>query len=330
MNRRHLITRSATVAALAAAPLALAPMTGWAQAAWAPSKPVRIVTGAPGAVLDVVARQIAERIAGPLGQPVLVENKAGAGGIVTMETVARSAPDGHTLGVTTFVEMAVNPWLFERLSYDPIKDFSPVTVLFAGPQLLVAHPSLPANNLGELIRLAKAQPGKYLYGSAGVGRPPHIFAERFKHAAGIDLGHVPYRGGPPLMQAVVAGEVPLAMEGTSVTVPQVRAGKLKALAVTGDKRLAVLPDVPTFAELGIPGIGLAWVALVAPAGTPPAAVLRLQQEVAVALKSPELRAAYELAGRTAVGNTPGEFTALIQRELPEWREVVRATGLKAE
>jgi tripartite-type tricarboxylate transporter receptor subunit TctC len=327
MKRRSFI---ACGGAVAASPLLLAPMPGRAQARWSPARPVRIVAGAPGAVLDVAARQIADRIAGPLGQPVVVENKAGAGGIVTMETVARSAPDGHTLAITTFVEMAVNPWLFEGLPYDPVKDFAPVTVLYTGPQLLVAHPSLPASSLGELIRMAKAQPGKFMYGSAGVGRPPHIFAERFKHAAGIDIGHVPYRGGPPLMQAVIAGDVPLAMEGTSATVPQVKAGKLKALAVTGDRRLAALPDVPTFAELGVPGIGLAWIALVAPAGTPAAAVLRLQQEVAVALKSPEIRAAYDLAGRTAVGNTPDEFAALIQRELPEWRDVVRATGLKPE
>ena len=327
MKRRQFIAQGS---AFAASAFALAPSEARAQAMWSPTRPVRIVAGAPGAVLDGVARQLADRMAGPLGQPVVVENKAGAGGILTMETVARSAPDGHTLAVTTFVELVVNPWLFDRLSYDPVKDFAPVTLLYTGPQLLVAHPSFAAQSLGDLIRMAKAQPGKFMYGSAGVGRPPHIFAERFKHAAGIDLGHVPYRGGPPLMQAVIGGEIPLAIEGTSVTVPQVKAGKLKALAVAGDRRLAALPDVPTFGELGVPGIGLAWIALVAPAGTPPAAVLRLQQEVAVALKSPEIRAAYDLAGRTAVGSTPEELAALIQRELPEWREVVRATGLKPE
>jgi tripartite-type tricarboxylate transporter receptor subunit TctC len=325
MLRRRFMANSAAWAAAS-----LAPALAAAQDSWTPSRPLRIVAGAPGAVLDVVARQLADKLTGPLGQPVLVENKPGAGGVLTMETVARSPADGHTVGITTFVEMAVNPWIFERLSYDPVRDFAPITVLYTGPQLLVAHPSLPAGNLQELIRMAKANPGKYMYGSAGVGRPPHIFAERFKHASGVDLPHVPYRGGPPLMQAVMAGEVPLAIEGSSVTVPLVKAGRLKALAVTGEKRLASLPEVPTFGESGVPGIGLAWVGLVAPAGTPQQAVSRLHKEVVLALQSPEMLKSFELAGRNAVGNSPREFGQLIQRELGEWRDVIRTIGLKPE
>ncbi len=325
MNRRHHLL------GLAALGASCAPIRALAQPAiWSPGRPVRIITGATGAVLDVAARQIADRIAAPLGQPVIVENKPGAGGLAMTEAVARAAPDGHTLGLVSFVELTVNPWLFDRVSYDPIRDFAPVTALYTGPQLLVAHASVPANDLAGLIRLAKAEPGRYMYGSSGIARPPHIFMEKFKLAAGVQLSHVPYRGGPPLMQAVIGGEVPLAMEGSSVTVPLVQAGRLKALAVTGDRRLTSLPDVPTFAEQGVAGIGLAWVALIAPAGTPSAAVTRLQIEVARALQSPEIRTAYELAGRTSIGNTPQELSQWIRRDLADWQTVVRDAGIKPE
>jgi tripartite-type tricarboxylate transporter receptor subunit TctC len=327
MKIRRILSFAALLGAillLAGAPLASA------QAPWTPTRPVRIIANAAGAVLDVAARQLAERLQETLGQPVLVENRPGAGGIAAMEATARSAPDGHTIAITTFVEMTVNPWMFDRLPYDPARDFSPVTVLYVGPQMLVAHPSFPANNLQELVRMAKGQPGRYAYGTSGVGRPPHIFGERFKHVSGIALTHVPFRGGPPLMQAVLAGEVPLAFEGTSVTVPQVKAGRLKAIAVTGDRRLAALPDVQTFAEAGIPGMGLAWVGLVAPAGTPEAAIQRLQKEIATALAAPNIRAAYDTAGRTPVGNSPEEFARMIRRELAEWRDVVKEAGIKPE
>jgi tripartite-type tricarboxylate transporter receptor subunit TctC len=298
--------------------------------AWTPQRPLRIIAGAAGAILDVAARQIADRIAGPLGQAVIVENKAGAGGVVAMEAAAHSAPDGHTLAITTFVEMTVNPWLYERLPYDPVRDFAPVTVLYTGPQLLVANPSFAPRTVAGLVQEARKNPGHIMYGSSGVARPPHIFMEKFKLSAGIDLPHVPYRGGPPLLQALVAGEIPLAMEGTSATLPLVQAGRLRAIAVTGDKRLAALPDVPTFAEAGIAGIGLAWVGIVAPTGTPVAAVARLQREIATALHSPDIQAAYELAGRTPIGNTPEDFANWIRRDLAEWREVVRRSGIKPE
>jgi tripartite-type tricarboxylate transporter receptor subunit TctC len=182
-------------------------------ASWSPTKPIHLIAGTPGGILDIAARQIADKIAAPLGQAVIVENKSGAGGIVAMEAAARSAPDGHTLVLTTFVEMTVNPWLFEHLPYDPVKDFAPVTMLYAGTILLAAHPSFAADTLADLIRLAKAQPGKFQYGSSGIARPPHIWAERFKLNAGIDIGHVPYNGGAPMVKALLAGEVPLGMEG---------------------------------------------------------------------------------------------------------------------
>jgi tripartite-type tricarboxylate transporter receptor subunit TctC len=306
---------------------------GFAQAtgnAWSPSKPVRIVAGAAGGILDVAARQLADKLQPALGQAVIVDNKAGGGGVVTMETVKASAPDGHTVGMTTFVEMTINPWIYDRLPYDPIKDFAPVTVLYSGQIMLVAHPSFPGESLADLIRLAKAQPGKYFYASSGVARPPHVWVERFKSTAGIDLTHVPFKGAGPLTQAVLTGEVPLAMEGVPALLPHVKAGKLKALAVTGDRRLAALPDLPTFAEAGVPGIGMTWVGLVAPAGTPAAAIERLNREVVRVLQSPEIKAAYEQAGRIVIGNTPDAFTALIRKELPEWGAIVKATGIRPE
>lgn len=323
MNRKLMLASFALASLMEA--------TGQVQAqTWGPQRPLRIIAGAPGAILDVAARQVAEKIASPLGQPVLIENRAGAGGVVTMEAAARSAPDGHTMAIATFVELTVNPWLYERLPYDPVRDFAPVTVLYNGPQLLVANLGAAPRTLADIVQAVKKNTGRLSYGSSGIARPPHIFMEKFKLVAGIDLLHVAYRGGPPLLQAVLAGEVPLAMEGTSATVPLVQSGKLRAIAVTGDRRLAALPEVPTFGEAGIPGIGLAWVGIVMPAGAPAGAVTRLQREIAAALQSPDLRAAYEMAGRTPVGNAPDDFAALIRRDLAEWRDVVRRSGIKPE
>lgn len=298
--------------------------------AWEAQRPVRLITGAAGAVLDITARQLAERLGPALGQPIVVDNRGGGGGIAMMDALARAMPDGHTIGLATFVEMTVNPWLYERLSYDPLKDFVPVSALFTGPQLLVTAAHSPVTDLPALMRAARAQPGKHLYGSSGVARPPHIFMEKFKLAAGIDLPHVPYRGGPPLMQAVMSAEVLVAMEGTPVTAPLVAAGKLRGLAITGPRRLAALPAVPTFAEHGVEGIGLSWVGVFATRGTPDAAIHRLNREIVAALRTPELRQAYAAAGRDPVGNSPDELRQWIRRDLLEWRDVVRSAGIRAE
>jgi tripartite-type tricarboxylate transporter receptor subunit TctC len=328
MDRRQ---ASHAILVAMASPSMLNPGTASAQAkTWSPQKPVRIIPNAAGGILEVVARQIGERLGPALGQPVIVENKPGAGSIVAMEAVKTSPADGHTLGITSFFELTINPWLYDRLPYDPLKDFEPVVTVYSGQMLLVAHPSFPGTSLTDLIRIAKADPGKWFYASSGLARPPHIWIERFKATAGLDIRHVPFKGADPLTQAVLSGEVPLAMEGVPPLLPHVKAGKLKPLAVTGDRRLLALPDVPTFAEAGVPGIGLTWVGLVAAAGTPGAAVERLNAEVVRILRAPDFAAAYEQAGRVVVADTPEQFAQTIRKELPEWGAIVKATGLRPE
>lgn len=298
---------------------------------WQPSKPIRIISpGPPGSILDLVARQLADKINGPLGQPVIIENKPSAGGVLAMRTIAKSQADGHTLAIASFVELAVNRSLYNDLGYDPIRDLAPVIPLYAGTLLLVAHPASKIESLSGLIHTARAQPGAIFYGSSGIARPPHIYIERFKAESGIDLKHVPYKGTPPLVQAIVGGEIELAMEGVPPLLPQVKAGKLKPLAVTGDKRLASLPDVPTFAERGVPGMTAAWVGIVAPAGTPPEAIQRLNREFARALEAADLKADYDMGGRQILSGTPEVMADLIRTSIPQWQVVVKAAGIKAE
>lgn len=295
-----------------------------------PSKPIRLLTPTPpGGFLDVVARQLAGKLAPAVAQPVLVESRPSAGGILLMETTAKSASDGYTLALCSMGELVVNPSLYDRLPYDPLKDFAPVILLFSGPQLLLAHPSSPANSVPELIRMAKAQPGKLLYGSSGVGFPPHLFTEQFKAIAGVDLVHVPYKGSPAAIAALLAGEVAVLMEGTDLVVPHVKAGRLKALAANRDARLPALPDVPTLGEAGVPGMARAWVGIVAPAGTPREIVERLNREFALALESPDIRTYYDEAGRVTLAGSPDAFAARIRDELPKWRELVTKLGIKA-
>ena len=292
-----------------------------------PSKPIRIISSSPpGGITDVAARQLAEQLTPSLGQPVIVDNKPGAGGAIAMEAVARSEPDGHTVGICNFVNLVVNPSMYERLTYDPIRDFAPVTLLYSAPLLLVAHPALAANSVPELIQLAKARPGGVFYGSAGNGTPPHVFTELFKFVAGIDLVHVPYKGAP-VIAALLSGEVQVIMESASGVLPQVKSGKMKALALTGEKRIVSLPDVPTFTEAGVAGIGNSWVGIVAPAATPRDVILRLNRELARALASPDIKSYYDTAGRTVVASSPEEFAKVIRDEIPRWREVVRKAGI---
>lgn len=296
-----------------------------------PSKPIRIIhITPPGGILDVAARQFGEKLAPRLGQPVLVEARPGGGGLIAMEATAKSVPDGHTLVLCSFVQLAVNQSLYERLPYDPVKDFAPVMLLFYGPSVLVARPDFPANTVQDLIRMAKAQPGKFMYGSSGNALPPHILGEQFKSLAGINLIHVPYKGPAAATAALLAGEVSMIIEASDTIIPFVKAGRFKALAVNGEKRIAALPSVPTLAESGVPGVGVSWVGILAPAGTPREVVGRLNQEFARALALPDIKEYYESAGRTIVASSPEVFAETIQSEIPKWREVVSKAGIKIE
>jgi tripartite-type tricarboxylate transporter receptor subunit TctC len=308
--------------------LALATALG-VQAQPYPSRPVRIITVSPaGSILDIAPRQLADKLGPALGQPVIVDNKPGAGGQLAMEAVAKSPPDGHVVGICNFVQLAVNPSMYDRLTYDPVKDFSPVILLYTAPLVLTVHPGVPASTLAELVALVKSQPGKVFYGSSGNGQPPHVLTELFKHLARIDVQHVPYKGAAASALAILAGEVAVNMESASAVIPHIKSGRLKALAITGDKRMATLPQTPTFGEAGVPGMSDSWVGIVAPAGTPAQIVARLNREFARALEAPELKAYYETAGRNIVASSPDALAALIRDEIPRWREVVKAAGIR--
>jgi tripartite-type tricarboxylate transporter receptor subunit TctC len=296
-----------------------------------PTKPIRILHVTPaGGILDVAARQFADKLAPALGQPVIVEPRPGGGGLIAMEAAAKSAPDGHTLVLCSFVQLVVNQSLYERLPYDPVKEFAPVMLVFYGPSVLLARPDFPADTVQDLIQMAKAQPGKFMYGSSGNALPPHILGEQFKSLAGIDLVHIPYKGPGAATAALLAGEVSMIIEASDTVIPFVKAGRFKALAVNGEKRIAALPNVPTFAESGVPSVGVSWVGILAPAGTPREVVRRLNEEFARALALPDLKEYYENAGRTILASSPEAFAGIIRDEIPKWREIVTKARIRID
>lgn len=300
-------------------------------AAGYPSKPVRlIVPGAAGGILDIAARQLSEQVARGLGQPVVVENRPGAGGVAGLEAAARSAPDGYTIVLAAFTDLAVNPALYPKLSYQPLQDFTPVIHAYSGAVVLTAHPSAKVKSLADLADLAKAQPGKHFYGSSGNARPPHVYMELLKSEKNIDVQHVPYNGGPPMITSFMAGDIQFAIEGAPLMVPQIKAGKMIGLAVTSERRLASLPDVPTFTELGISETPTAWSAIMAPRGTPVDVVKRLNQEFAKALESPNVRDAFEAGGRVAGGGAPERVTTLLEADLRRWAQVVKQANIRVD
>lgn len=318
-----------SLAAALSCPLALAQPSS---AAAYPSKAIAVVvTFPPGGSTDLVARMLAPKVSERLGQQVIVENRPGAGGNVGMAHVAKSAPDGYTLGIGAAGALAANVNLYPRMPFDPVKDFEPITMLAGLPFVLVAHPSLPEKSLPELVRRAKAMPQSLSIAHGGNGTAMHLSVALLKLMAGIDLTAVAYKGSGPAARDVVGGHVPLAMVDLPASQAHIRAGLVNALAITGARRLSALPEVPTMSEAGIAGYeAVGWFGLVAPAGTPAAIIARLNAEFVAALKDPEIRNRIEAVGGEALPSSPEAFRRVIADEIPKWAQVVRAANVRLE
>ena len=327
-NRRGVLSSLAALAALAALLAAPAPLSAQAY----PDHLVRIVVPFPaGGSNDVIARLLAQKLSENTGAQFIIENRAGAGGNTGADSVAKSAPDGYTLLLAAPGPLVVNQTLYGKLNYDPDKDFAPVALIASVPIVLMVNPAVPANTVGELVALAKKDPGTINFASSGIGSTSHLAGELLKSMAQIDIVHVPYRGAAPAMNDLIAGHVPMLFDNMPAVLPQVQGGKVRALAVAGATRAAALPDVPTVAQSGVPGFeASAWFGLVAPAQTPAPVLARLTEEVAKALKSPDIVERFRELGAdpgTVGGKAFGDFLAA---ETDKWAKVVRASGAKAE
>ncbi len=314
-----------------AAVVALAPQFSAAQGY--PEKPIRfIVPYAAGGTTDLLSRAIAQKLSEALGQGVVPDNRPGAGGNVGAEIAAKSPPDGYTMLMAPVSPMAINVTLYSgKLAFNPEKDFAPVTLVAKVPLVVVVNPSVPAKNLMELIALAKSKPGRLNYGSAGNGSSNHLVGEMLKTAAGIDMVHIPYRGGGPGMMALVAGQIDVLMGQVPTVTPMVNAGRLRALAVSGAQRSPALPEVPTMAEAGLPGFdATAWYSIVVPAGTPKPIIARLNTELVKILKSPDIRARLISEGADVETSTPEELAAFVRSEIPKWAKAIKDSGTKID
>ena len=305
------------------------------QAAFAqswPNRPVRfLVPFAAGAgINDIMARLVGQHLGAGLGQPVVIENRPGAGGIAGTDAAAKAPPDGYTFLMTN-VSLVTSAYMYSKLSYDPQKDFVPVTLVATSPLMLVVHPSVAAKSVQELVALAKANPGKLTFGSGGVGSTPHLSVELFKSAAGIDAVHVPYKGGAPALNDLIGGQLSFMIENVPGTMPFVKQGKLRALAITSAQRSPLEPALPTMAESGVPGYEVVgWQGLFAVAGTPPEIVARLHAEVGKVLRLPEARERLAALGAEAVGSTPEGFRAFLRAENARWGRIIREKRIRSE
>ena len=295
-----------------------------------PAKPVRIIVpSSTGGAVDGLARLVAQ-ISPSLGQQVIADNRPGANGAIGLELAARSPPDGYTLVLGFLGPLAVNPGLYKKLPYDPLKDFAPITLVAESPLLIVAHPSLPARSVRDLIQFAKARPGQVTYGTGGTGTGGHLTVELFRITAGVDLLHVPYKGVGPALTDVLAGHISLMASSPISSQPHVKAGRLRGLAVTGRARSPALPEVPTMIESGLANFeSTTWFGILAPAGTPAAIVSRLNSEINNLLRQPEVRAQVGRLGADPAGNTPEEFAAHIKAEIAKWAKVIKAAKIEA-
>jgi len=308
--------------------LAFAAIAFGAQAQNYPSKPIRLVCPfPPGGAVDIASRAVAHELQQVLGQPVTVDNRPGAGGNIGADAAAKSAPDGYTLLMTTSGIMAINPALYSKLPFDTVKDFAPVSVLVSLNNVLVVNPSVPAKSVKELIALAKAQPGKLTYASSGNGTSIHLSGELFKSMTGVDLLHIPYKGSSPAVTDLLGGQVNMMFDNIPSSLPHIRAGKLRALAVTGSKRSQLLPDLPTIAEAGVPGYdSYVWFGIVAPAGTPPDIIAKLNATLVKIAATPAFRDRLSAQGYDVLSTTPEQMAASIRGEIAKWGKIVKASG----
>jgi len=316
-----------TLAVLASA----APQASAQPSAAYPSKPIRLIVALPaGGPTDILARLIAQPLASNIGQPIVIDNRPGAGGNIGAEMVAKSPPDGYTLLMGTSGPLAINASLYSHIGYDPLRDFDPIILAASAPFVIVAHPAVPANNVKELIALAKAKPGQLNFGSVP-GNASHLATELFKYMAGVNMTLVPYKGAAQATTETIAGQIQLSFASTPGSVPQVKAGKLKALAVTSSKRIGPLPDIPTVAESGVPGYEASvWYGVVAPARTPREIILKLNAETAKVINDRANRDKLAASDFEATQSTPAEFGAFIRAETAKWSKVVKASGARAD
>ena len=297
-----------------------------------PARTIRlIVPFPPGGGNDVIARAVAQKLGERLGQQVVVDNRAGANGIVGLQAMMQAAPDGHTIAVGAAGPLAVNPALYEKLPYDPLKDFVPITNMVNFPLLLVTHPSVPAKTTRELVALAKAKPGTLYYSSPGSGNSGHLAGELFNSVAGVKTVHVPYKGQGPALADLLAGQVQMLYSSIPSVLPHVKQGQLNAIAVGSAKRVPSLPDIPTIAESGVPGYeAYSWVGMIAPVGTPKEVIARFNREIVDILKQKDVAEKLNGQGALPVGDTPEQFGLYIKAEMDKWGAVVRAANIKAD
>ena len=324
--RRQFLTLAATLAASAGEPAA-------AQTPAFPTRPSRLlVPHAPGGNSDAFGRILAQYLSERVGQQVVVENKPGAGGTVACALVSKSPPDGYTLVVADNGTHAIAPTLYgSKLSYDVFKDFTPITLAASFPAVILLHPSVPATTAQEFVALVKSQPGKFTYSSAGTGNGSHLTIELFRTAAGgLDMLHVPYKGGAPAVQALLAGEVQMTAVSVNTALPHVQSGKVRALGVASSKRSPAMPDVPTFIESGIAFEGDSWLAIFGPPGIPAEVTAKLNADITATLRLPEVQERLAKIGLVVVASTPAELTAVLERDVPKWGKAVKESGAVAE
>ena len=323
-NPLRILFRTLLLCTLGALPLAHAQSN--------PGKPIRLICPfPPGGAVDIASRALAAELTKVLGQTVTVDNKPGAGGNIGGAEAARSAPDGHTLFMTTSGINAINPVLYSKMGFDPIKDLEPVVAVVSLNNVLVVHPSVKANSVADVIALAKAQPGKMNYASSGSGTSIHMSGEMFKHLTKVDILHIPYKGSAPAVTDLLGGQVMMMFDNIPSALPHIKAGKLRPLAVTGSKRDPLLPDVPTVAEAGVPGYESGvWFGLAVPTGTPKADIARLNDAALKSMKAPEFNKRMTELGYSIIGSTPEQMVEMNKAEATRWGPIVRASGAKAD